>query len=189
MRAAVQSAFEAVPRTAFLPASMRPHAHSDRPLPLIHGQTNSQPSTVAAMLELLDVQPGHKVLDLGSGSGWTTGLLAHLVGADGSVLGIERIADLALGARAALDATGPWPQATVRVSTPGVLGAPMDAPFDRILVSAEATHLPRGLVRQLRPDGVMVIPIAGVMTRVERRDGATHVTQHGLYVFVPLIEQ
>lgn len=189
MIAAVHSAFDAVPRAPFLPRTMRKHWQSDRPLPLAQGQTNSQPSTVAAMLDLLDVQPGHRVLDVGSGSGWTTALLAHLVGPDGYVLGIERIADLALGARAALDETGPWPQADIRVSTPGVLGAPMEAPFDRILVSAEATHLPRGLVRQLGKDGIMVIPVDGVMTRVARRDGTTDVSQHGLYVFVPLIEE
>ena len=189
MTSAVHSAFDAVPRTAFLPIGMRRHWRADRPLPLSQGQTNSQPSTVEAMLDLLDVRPGHKVLDVGAGSGWTTALLAHLVGPEGSVLGVERIADLALGARAALDATGPWPQARVRVTTPGVLGAPMEAPCDRILVSAEATHLPRGLVRQLGPEGVMVIPIDGVMTRVERRDGSTHVSHHGLYVFVPLIEE
>lgn len=188
MDEAVHSAFDAVPRVAFLPRHMRRHWQSDRPLPLSGGQTNSQPSTVAAMLDLLDVHRGQRVLDVGAGSGWTTALLAHLVGTEGSVLGVERIADLALGARAALDATGPWPQASVRVATPGVLGAPAEAPFDRILVSAEAGKLPGSLVRQLGPDGIMVIPVDGVMTRVQRRDGAVHISQHGFYVFVPLIE-
>lgn len=188
MRPAVHSAFEAVPRDAFLPPEMRRHWRADRPLPLSQGQTNSQPSTVAAMLDLLDVQPGHRVLDVGAGSGWTTALLAHLVGPEGSVLGLERIANLALGARESLTATGPWPQARVRVATPGVLGAPGQAPFDRILVSAEATHMPRTLVRQLGDGGVMVIPVDGIMTRVERTGGETHITEHGLYVFVPLIE-
>lgn len=190
MLSAVHSAFDAVPRIPFLPKSMRKHSQADRPLPLAQGQTNSQPSTVSAMLELLDVRPGHRVLDVGAGSGWTTALLAHLVGPDGYVLGVERIADLALGARAALDETGPWPQASIQVATPGVLGAPLEGPFDRILVSAAATHLPHGLVRQLGPEGVMVLPVDGVMTRVQREDdGTTRITQHGLYVFVPLIEE
>ncbi len=188
MTQAVHSAFEAVPRTAFLPPQMRKHWRADRPLPLSQGQTNSQPSTVLAMLELLDAQPGQRVLDVGAGSGWTTALLAHIVGPEGSVLGLERIAELALGAREALRVTGPWPQARVRVATPGSLGEPSEAPFDRILVSAEATHLPRTLVRQLADGGVLVIPVAGVMTRVERTGGTTKVTEHGLYVFVPLIE-
>lgn len=186
---AVHSAFDAVPRTPFLPQPMRRHAGADRPLPLSQGQTNSQPSTVAAMLDLLDVRPGHRVLDVGAGSGWTTALLAHMVGPEGHVLGVERIAVLALSARAALQATGPWPQARIQVATPGVLGAPLEGPFDRILVSAEADHLPQSLVRQLGPEGVMVVPVDGVMTRVERRDGTTRITHHGLYVFVPLIEE
>lgn len=189
MRPEVLSAFEAVPRAAFLPPAMRRHWEADRPLPLSQGQTNSQPSTVAAMLDLLDARPGHKVLDVGAGSGWTTALLAHLVGPTGSVLGLERIADLALGARAALEKTGPWPQARVIVATPGMLGEPSEAPFDRILVSAEAKHLPRTLVRQLGEGGIMVIPVNGVMTRVERTEGVTHVTEHGFYVFVPLIAE
>ncbi len=187
MRPAVHSAFAAVPRDEFLPPPMRRHWRADRPLPLSHGQTNSQPSTVAAMLDLLDVQPGQRVLDVGAGSGWTTALLAHMVGTEGSVHGVERIAHLALGAREALAATGPWPQARVMVATPGVLGEPAGAPFDRILVSAGATHLPRPLVQQLADGGVMVIPVNGVMTRVERTGSSTHVTEHGLYVFVPLI--
>lgn len=188
MDSAVEAAFEAVPRIRFLPRAMRRHWQSNRPLPLAHGQTNSQPSTVESMLELLDVRRGHRVLDVGAGSGWTTALLAHLVGEGGFVLGVERIAVLALGARAALAETGPWPQVEVRVATPGMLGAPVEAPFDRILVSAGALTLPRTLVRQLGPDGIMVIPVDGVMTRVRMVEGTTHITQHGRYTFVPLIE-
>ena len=188
MATAVQQAFDAAPRGAFLPEAMRRHTWADRPLPLSHGQTNSQPSTVAAMLELLDVSPGHRVLDVGAGSGWTTALLAHMVGAEGLVIGVERIAHLALGAQAALEATGPWPRASIRVATPGVLGAPDQAPFDRILVSAEAQHIPKALVRQLGPGGIMVLPVDTVMTRVMRTDDGLRITYHGRYVFVPLIE-
>lgn len=188
MVTAVQKAFDAVPRAPFLPAALRQRSHVDRPLPLSHGQTNSQPSTVMAMLELLDVQPGHRVLDVGAGSGWTTALLAHLVGREGEVIGVERIAHLALAARVALEKTGPWPQASVRVTTPGVLGVPATAPFDRILVSAEADHIPPALVQQLGDDGIMVIPVDTVMTKVSRDADGVHVTHHGRYAFVPLIE-
>lgn len=188
MAVAVQQAFEAVPRAPFLPAVLQPRSHVDSALPLSHGQTNSQPSTVRAMLELLDVRPGLRVLDVGAGSGWTTALLAHLVGEGGLVIGVERIAHLALGARASLEATGPWPQASVRVATPRVLGAPDVAPFDRILVSAEATHIPPALIQQLGQDGVMVLPVNTVMTRVRRTHDKARVTHHGRYAFVPLIE-
>ncbi len=189
MDATVQQAFDTVPRAPFLPPALRMRADVDRPLPLSHGQTNSQPSTVAAMLELLDVRPGHTVLDVGAGSGWTTALLAHLVGPDGRVIGVERVAHLALGAQVALEETGPWPQASVRVTTPGVLGVPEEAPFDRILVSAEASDIPPALIQQLAQDGVMVLPVNTVMTRVIRtRSDGLDVSEHGHYVFVPLIE-
>jgi len=188
MASAVQQAFDAVPRALFLPNALRHRAHVDLPLPLSHGQTNSQPSTVRAMLELLDVQPGHRVLDVGAGSGWTTALLAHLVGRNGQVIGVERIAHLALSARVSLEESGPWPQASVRVTTPGVLGVPECAPFDRILVSAEAAHVPPALVQQLDVGGIMVIPVDTVMIRVARRQDGLRVTRHGRYAFVPLIE-
>src|SRR6476619_7863497 len=88
-RDAVAEAFAAVPRVDFLPADQQRRASYDGPLPIGHGQTSSQPRTVAAMLRLLEVAPGQSVLDVGSGSGWTTALLAHLVGPTGSVLGVE----------------------------------------------------------------------------------------------------
>lgn len=187
MHERIRAAFEAAPRTSFLPEHVRDFWQLDRPLPLSHGQTNSQPTTVAAMLELLDVGPGMSVLDVGAGSGWTTALLAELVGPAGSVIGVERVPELADGARAALG-SGEWPNAEVRVAARGRLGAPEDAPFDRILVSAEAQQLPRALVEQLADGGVMVAPVAGVMTRVVRSGDEARVTTHGLYVFVPLIE-
>lgn len=91
----VREAFDVAPRAYFLPEEARSQASFDGPFSIGHGQTNSQPRTVAAMLELLDVRPGHRVLDVGSGSGWTTGLLAALAGPDGEVLGLEIVPELA----------------------------------------------------------------------------------------------
>src|SRR4051794_29423208 len=91
----VSAAFRAAPREEFLPAGSRSQATYDGPLAIGHGQTNSQPSSVAAMLRLLDVRPGDHVLDVGAGSGWTTALLAHLVGPTGQVVGVELVPDLA----------------------------------------------------------------------------------------------
>lgn len=87
--AGLDDAFAAVHREDFLRPAERPFAHLDRPLPIGQGQTNSQPSTVRAMLGLLDVRPGQRVLDVGAGSGWTTALLARLVGPGGCVVGTE----------------------------------------------------------------------------------------------------
>ena len=186
---ALDEAFAACPRTDFLPEDQRRFARLDRPLPIGWGQTNSQPTTVRNLLTLLDVRPGQRVLDVGSGSGWTTALLAALVGPTGSVLGLERVPDLVLTGSANVEAARmPW--ARVRASVAGVLGAPDEAPFDRVLVSAMATRLPEPLVAQLDVAGILVVPVAGRMLRVERDANAPdgrRLTEHGRYRFVPLI--
>ena len=180
---AVGAAFAAHPRADFLPARARSRASYDGPLPIAAGQTNSQPRTVAAMLRLLAVRPGQRVLDVGSGSGWTTALLAHLVGPDGEVVGVELEPELVAFGRANLAATDqPW--ASITRATPRVLGVPDRAPYDRILVSAEPHELPDELIAQLADDGILVIPVAGTMLRVTH-PGAV-VTRHGRYRFVPL---
>jgi protein-L-isoaspartate(D-aspartate) O-methyltransferase len=182
----VAEAFAAVPRAPFLPESERANAGFDGPLPIGHGQTNSQPRTVEAMLRLLDVQTGQKVLDVGSGSGWTTALLAELTGPTGRVLGVEVEPELVeLGTRHLDGFELPW--ASIHEAQPGVLGLPGAAPFHRILVSAMARELPDELVEQLHTGGVMVIPVHGTMLRVSRSMRGVGVTRHGSYRFVPLV--
>lgn len=181
----LDAAFAAAPREQFLPPRQRRLARTDQALPIGHHQTNSQPSTVRAMLELLDVRQGDRVLDVGSGSGWSTALLAHLVGPDGRVYAVERVAALVQASRAALSGVDvPWAQ----VEQAGdALGLPGTAPYDRILVSAEAAEVPQPLVAQLAEGGVMVVPVAGRMARVRRGGDAVDVTWHGHYQFVPLV--
>lgn len=185
----VDQAFAAVDRADFLLPRDRSDAGYDGPISIGHGQTNSQPRTVYAMLELLDVRPSQKVLDVGSGSGWTTALLAHLVGSSGSVLGVELVPELAeWGADNLASQDTPW--ASIRPADPDVFGIPSEAPFDRILVSAAARSLPDELVEQLTDDGIMVVPVNATMTRV-RRTGPdptdVDITTHGSYSFVPLL--
>ena len=181
----VQQAFAAVPRAGFLPRGARSRAGHDGPILIGHGQTNSQPRTVKDMLRLLDVQPGQRVLDVGSGSGWTTALLAHLTGPTGEVLGVELEPALARWGAANLAATRmSW--AEIHETAVGVLGAPDRAPWDRILVSAEAQTLPQPLVDQLGDPGRLVLPVAGSMTLVVRDHGTLVTSHHGHYRFVPL---
>ena len=180
----VADAFAAVPRRRFLPRAARWRAGFDGPILIGHGQTNSQPRTVAAMLRLLDVRAGDRVLDVGSGSGWTTALLAHLTGPTGEVVGVEIEPDLVEFGTANLGTDQPW--ARIIAADLEVLGHPGRAPYDRILVSAMAHDLPRPLVDQLTADGRMVVPVAGRMLRVSRTGTDTEVTSHGEYRFVPL---
>jgi protein-L-isoaspartate(D-aspartate) O-methyltransferase len=181
----VAEAFAQTPREDFLPSSERRSAGFDGPLSIGQGQTNSQPSTVEAMLRLLDVQPGQKVLDVGSGSGWTTALLARLTGPTGRVLGVELEPELVEFGGANLDAAElRW--ASIHEATPGVLGLPGAAPYHRILVSAMARSMPDELVDQLHTGGVMVVPVDGTMLRVSCSMRGVGITRHGSYRFVPL---
>lgn len=181
----VAAAFAAVPRADFLPRSARWRADYDGPLAIGAGQTNSQPRTVDDMLRLLQVEPGMRVLDVGAGSGWTTALLAHLVGDSGCVVGVELVPSIAEFGSANLART-PYRHASIRVATPGVLGVPEEGPYDRILVSAEARSVPEELVDQLVDGGRMVVPVRGTMLLVRKEGGETRTSEHGSYRFVPL---
>jgi protein-L-isoaspartate(D-aspartate) O-methyltransferase len=184
-RDAIAAAFVAVPRADFLPDAQRTSATYDGPLPIGHGQTNSQPRTVEAMLRLLAPRPGQRVLDVGAGSGWTTALLAELVGPTGEVVGVELVPELAAWGEQNVRATA-YSWASVRVADPDVLGWPAAAPYDGILVSAAARELPSALVAQLGEDGRMVVPVNATMTLVERSGDGLAVSRHGAYRFVPL---
>ena len=181
----VSEAFAATPRERFLPRSARRRAAYDGPISIGRGQTNSQPRTVAAMLRLLEVRVGDRVLDVGSGSGWSTALLAHLTGPDGEVVGVELEPTLVEFGRANLTRMGrPW--ARIEAADPSRLGWPREAPYDRVLVSAAPRTLPEELVDQLVDGGRMVIPVFGTMLLVRRTGAATEVSEHGGYRFVPL---
>lgn len=185
-RTDVLAAMYATPRAGYLPIGQRGSADIDAPLNLGYGSTCSQPSTVVTMLELLDVRPGQSVLDVGSGSGWTTAILARLVGPSGRILGVELVPELVRDSAKRLLRDG-LVHASVAVANPNEMGAPQAAPFDRILVSAMAERLPEALVWQLAPDGLMVLPLDGRLVEVVLRDGRPKIRRtHGKYCFVPL---
>lgn len=181
----VDEAIQHLDRRRFLPDARRAQASEDYPLPIGCGQTCSQPSTVAAMLRHLHVPTGARVLDIGAGSGWTTALLARLVGPTGMVLGLELEPELATWGSANLAA---WAMrwAHIEPSTPGVLGRPIESGWSRILVSASARELPPELCDQLADGGRMVIPVRSTLWAVERHGDELKSTSLGSYAFVPL---
>ena len=181
------NAFESVDRIDFVKSENTRSAYEDRPLPIGFGQTISQPTTVAFMLERLQVKSGEKVLDVGSGSGWTTALLAHLVGKSGTVVGIERVEALAKFGKVNLAKYG-YDFAEI-IKAEKELGYPKKAPYDKILVSAAAPEVPPELIDQLKIDGVMVLPVKSSIYKVIKTSEKKH-DQEEFYgfSFVPLVQ-
>jgi protein-L-isoaspartate(D-aspartate) O-methyltransferase len=182
----VLDAMARVPRHEFVSPEYRSQAYDDHPLPIAGGQTISQPFIVALMLEHLRLAPSETVLEIGTGSGYQTALLAELVA---RVYSMERHAALAAGAVATLRKLG-YSNVTI-VTGDGSLGLPEQAPFDAIIVSAAASSVPPALFEQLREGGRMIIPVgaedAQELQLVRKLDGRPQTTRLEGCRFVPLI--
>lgn len=150
----VMEALELVPRDAFVPPELLDHAFDNGPLPIGEGQTISQPYMVALMTDLLEPQPNQTILEIGTGSGYQAAILSQLVK---QVYSLEIIPSLAAEAAELLSRLG-YENIEVRTGD-GHLGWPEHAPYDGIIITAAATHLPKALIDQLKPGGRMVIPV------------------------------
>lgn len=179
------NAFYSVDRALFVPKNRWSERYGDYPLPVGEGQTISQPTTVAIMQELLAPKEGDRVLDIGSGSGYTTALLAKAVGESGSVLGLDRIASLVALGKSNIN-TLEIENAKIQQAGKS-LGRP-DEKFDKILVSASAKSYPKELEIQLKNGGRMVIPVENSIWAISK-DNTGQVTkeEHFGFVFVPLV--
>jgi len=179
-------AFNIVDRKDFVPAEYVNEAYGDFPLPIGYGQTISQPYTVAFMLELLGAKKGDRILDVGSGSGWTTALLSQIAGETGTVTGVERIPELLKFGANNLKKYK-FPHAEICDADSGI-GLPEKAPFDKILVSAAGREVPEKLVSQLKNYGVLVIPINNAIWRITKLPyGKLRKEKFEGFQFVPLI--
>ncbi len=185
----VARAMGAVPRHLFVPEDLAAVAYVDEPLPLGKGQTISAPHMVAMMLEAIDLWPGQRVLEVGTGSGYHAALAARLVAPGGLVFTLERIPELAERAEANFRASGA--EGVEVVVGDGSLGLPDRAPFDRILVTAASPSTPPPLVEQLAVGGRLIIPIGSPYSQdlvlLEKDEKGVHTTDLGGCAFVPLV--
>jgi protein-L-isoaspartate(D-aspartate) O-methyltransferase len=187
---AVMAAMGKVPRHRFVPLHQEPFAYENRPLPIGDGQTISQPYVVALMTELLDLKPGHTVLEVGTGSGYQAAVLAEIVS---KVYSIEIVEPLGKRAAQLLRDLG-YRNVEARIGD-GYNGWPGAAPFDAIVVTAAAPDVPAPLVNQLKPGGKMVIPVGGTfnvqeLLVIEKQADGNTTTRRALPVrFVPLTRE
>lgn len=184
---ALIEAFLRIDRKDFVLPEYQDQAYEDHPLSIGYEQTISQPYTVAFMLELLQAQKGEKILDVGSGSGWTTALLAYVVGPKGNVHGAEVIPGLVRLGQANL-AKYQLLEAKIHQVEKNRIGLSDNAPFDKILVSAAGKEIPKNLLSQLKDDGVMVLPVQDAVVQIQKRpDKEPAIQRFEGFVFVPLV--
>lgn len=186
----VMSAMAAVPRKEFVPKDLLPFAYDNEPLPIGYGQTISQPYIVALMTDLLDLTMDSSVLEIGTGSGYQAAILSLLAK---KVYSIEKIPELAELASKRLKQLG-YDNIETRCCN-GYRGWEEEAPFDAIIVTAAATHIPDALVKQLKPGGRMLIPVGmqympqELMLVVKDKDGSTRSQSILDVAFVPLVAE
>ncbi len=186
----VEEAMLRVPREQFLPVGIREEAYVDSPLPIGEGQTISAPHMVAIMAEALELKPGQRILEVGTGSGYHAAISAELIAPDGHIWTMERISSLAAFAEENLKKAGYANLVTV-IFGDGSKGLPDKAPFDRIFVAAGAPDIPKPLTDQLEDGGRLLVPVGGRyyqdLIRVTRRGPRLSKENLGGCVFVPLI--
>jgi protein-L-isoaspartate(D-aspartate) O-methyltransferase len=182
----VLKAMEDIPREKFVPEALQERAYDDMPLPISEGQTISQPYIVALMTQLLKLEGREKVLEIGTGSGYQTAILASLCA---RVFSIERSAQLSAQARKILEQLG-FSNVLLRLGD-GTVGWDEFAPYDRIIVTAGAPSVPKSLIRQLKMGGLLVIPVGDRWQQelqvLQRSESGYETGYAGGCVFVPLI--
>jgi len=183
------AAFQKIKRIDFLPEDMKNLAEENEALPIGYGQTISQPLVVAFMLELLEPREGEKILDIGSGSGWTTALLAEIVGQKGKVIAIEVIPELMEFGKKNVEKYNFLKKGTVEfICADGSKGYKKEAPFDKILASATALKIYQSWKEQLKIGGKIVVPMgSSIWQFTKRTENDFKEKEYPGFVFVPLI--
>jgi len=183
-------AFKKIDRTDFLPVNLKDEAGGNYPLSIGHGQTISQPLTVAFMIELLKPEVGDKILDIGSGSGWTTAILAEIVGEKGKVYGLEVVPELKEMGEENVQKYN-FKNVKFYLGN-GWEGLKTYSPYDRILVSAACSNIPQNLKDQLEIGGRIVAPVGVYSQSIVKLDKISKdkfkKEEHPGFVFVPLVK-
>ncbi len=182
-------AFQKIDRKDFVPDEYKDEAYINAPLPIGHGQTISQPLTVAFMLELLQPKKGNKILEIGSGSGWQTALLAHIAGDKGNVFAIELIPELEKFGKKNVSKYDFIRKKTVKFHCYNAInGMSEEEPFDRIIASAAVEEIPRAWKEQLKIGGRLVVPVKDIIYLLIKKEEDKFETQTYLgFAFVPFI--
>ena len=184
-------AFRKIKRADFMPENMKDLAEVDEAMPIGQGQTISQPKVVAFMLELLEPKAGEKILDVGSGSGWTSALLSEIVGDKGRVVSLELIPELKEFGEKNAAKYGFVEKGTAQfICCDGSKGYEEESPFDKILASAAARRVPEAWKKQLKVGGRIVAPInSSIFLFVKKSEDEMEEKEYPGFIFVPLIEE
>lgn len=184
----VLEAMEKIERHEFVPREVENEAYSNTPLPIGYGQTISQPYTVAYMLELLELEKGAKVLEIGTGSGYNAILIAEIVGSKGKVYSVEIIPELVKFSKENIRKTGL--KNVEIIMGDGGRGYEKEKPYDRIIITAAAKEIPPDLLKQLKEGGILVAPLGErdmqTMTKIRKTKKKITKKEFGGFIFVPL---
>ncbi len=186
----VMAAFLNIPREKFVLKGYQRRAYDDCPLPIVGGQTISQPLIVVQMTEFLELEKGQTVLEIGAGSGYQAALIADIVGLEGKVVSTERIKEVADFAKENLENTGV--KNVEVVVTDGSCGYEREAPYDRIIVTAACPKIPPPLIEQLKPRGIIIAPVGDIHLQeliklIKHKNGEPEKRVMYKCMFVPLI--
>ena len=182
-------AFKEVSREDFVPENLKNEAYQDMPLPLLRGKTISQPTTVMIMTHALELEPGQKVFEIGTGSGYQAGIIAKIVGPKGKVITTDVVPELVQFAKQNLRRTKI--DNVVVYEEDGSNGMKNEAPFDKIIITAACKEFPKPLLEQLKPEGVIVGPVGDkyeqeMVRGTKDKDGHLQLEFLGQFLFTPM---